>query len=113
MEAFDFLNHAYLLSLQTNISGPAQLGVSTRRPDSRVVQFGARLSFNGRYAGPINLADRDPHSRKYCGPPAFPAEAARPILGSLPPGRVLLLRPACHASVVYGAAPGDPSGTIQ
>ncbi len=45
MEAFDFLNHAYLSGLQTNISVPAQVGVATGRSDSRVVQFGARISF--------------------------------------------------------------------
>ncbi len=44
MEAFDALNHANLSSLQTNISN-AQAGVSTGRTGSRVVEFGARLSF--------------------------------------------------------------------
>jgi len=44
MEAFDCLNHANLASLQTNISN-SQAGVSTGRSDSRVVEFGRRLSF--------------------------------------------------------------------
>jgi hypothetical protein len=44
MEAFDCLNHANLSSLQTNVSN-SQLGVSTSRTDSRVVEFGGRLSF--------------------------------------------------------------------
>ncbi len=44
MEAFDSLNHANLSSLQTNVSN-SQLGVSTGRTDSRVVEFGGRLSF--------------------------------------------------------------------
>jgi hypothetical protein len=44
MEAFDAINHANLSSLQTNVSN-SQLGVSTSRTDSRVVEFGGRLSF--------------------------------------------------------------------
>jgi hypothetical protein len=44
MEAFDCVNHANLSSLQTNVSN-SQAGVSTSRTDSRVVEFGARLSF--------------------------------------------------------------------
>jgi hypothetical protein len=44
MEAFDAINHANLSNLQTNISN-AQAGVSTGRTGSRVVEFGARLSF--------------------------------------------------------------------
>ncbi len=44
MEAFDCINHANLSSLQSNISN-AQAGVSTSRSDSRVVEFGGRLSF--------------------------------------------------------------------
>ncbi len=44
MEAFNSINHANLSSLQTNISN-SQAGVSTGRSGSRVVEFGARLSF--------------------------------------------------------------------
>jgi hypothetical protein len=44
MEAFDCVNHANLSSLQTNVSN-SQAGVSTSRTDSRVVEFGGRLSF--------------------------------------------------------------------
>ena len=45
MEAFDILNHANLGNPGTNISVPASVGVITSRNGSRVVQFGARLSF--------------------------------------------------------------------
>ncbi len=44
MEAFDSINHANLSSLQTNISN-SQAGISTSRSDSRVVEFGGRISF--------------------------------------------------------------------
>jgi hypothetical protein len=44
MEAFNCINHANLSSLQTNISN-SQAGISTGRSGSRVVEFGARLSF--------------------------------------------------------------------
>ena len=44
MEAFNDLNHANLSSLQANVSN-SQLGVSTGRSGSRVVEFGGRLSF--------------------------------------------------------------------
>ena len=45
MEAFDILNHANLGNPGTNISVPASVGVITSRNGSRVVQFGARVSF--------------------------------------------------------------------
>ncbi len=45
MEAFNVLNHANLANPGTNISVPASVGVITGRNGSRVVQFGARLSF--------------------------------------------------------------------
>jgi hypothetical protein len=44
MEGFDAINHANLSNLQASISN-AQAGVSTNRSGSRVVEFGARLSF--------------------------------------------------------------------
>jgi hypothetical protein len=44
-EAFDVLNHANLGNPGTNISVPASVGIITGRSGSRVVQFGARLSF--------------------------------------------------------------------
>ena len=45
MEAFNILNHANLGNPGTNISVPASVGIITSRNGSRVVQFGARLSF--------------------------------------------------------------------
>ena len=45
MEAFDVLNHANLGNPGANISVPASVGIITSRNGSRVVQFGARLSF--------------------------------------------------------------------
>ena len=45
MEAFDMLNHANLGNPGTTISVPVSAGVITSRSGSRVVQFGARLSF--------------------------------------------------------------------
>jgi hypothetical protein len=45
MEAFDVLNHGDLGNLATNISLPTQVGISSTRVNSRVLQFGARLSF--------------------------------------------------------------------
>ena len=44
-EAFNVLNHANLGNPGTNISVPASVGIITSRNGSRVVQFGARLSF--------------------------------------------------------------------
>lgn len=45
MEAFDVLNHANLGNPGTNVSVPASFGIITGRNNSRVVQFGARLTF--------------------------------------------------------------------
>ena len=45
MEAFDVSNHGDLSGLATNISLPTQVGISFTRTNSRVLQFGARLSF--------------------------------------------------------------------
>jgi hypothetical protein len=45
MEAFNVLNHANLGNPGTNISVPTSVGIITGRSGSRVVQFGARLSF--------------------------------------------------------------------
>lgn len=44
-EAFNVLNHANLGNPGTNISVPASVGIITSRNGSRVVQFGARLTF--------------------------------------------------------------------
>ena len=44
MEAFNYLNHANLSSLQNNIAN-AQAGVTTGRSGSRIVEFGGRLTF--------------------------------------------------------------------
>ena len=45
VEAFNILNHANLGNPGTNISVPASVGVITLRNGSRVMQFGARLTF--------------------------------------------------------------------
>ena len=44
-EAFNVLNHANLGNPGTNISVPASVGLITGRNGSRVMQFGARMSF--------------------------------------------------------------------
>ena len=44
MEAFDYINHANLSSLQYNIAN-SQAGVTTVRTDSRIVEFGGQVTF--------------------------------------------------------------------